>query len=97
VPLQRRADLVEDRGIVDCRRHGLGVLVGGLLFARAGLRQPGDRDREPEGRHQADLLADARDAFLLNLDQRPVMRTPAGPAALPGPGTQSLCDYSGIS
>ena len=49
--LQRAADLVEDGGIVDRRRHGPGLAVGDLLhgaaqdLARAGLGQPRHRDR----------------------------------------------------
>ena len=41
-------------------------------LARARLRQPGDRDRQLEGRNRPDLLADEADAFLLDLGDRPV-------------------------
>src|SRR6266446_8678898 len=35
LPLQRRADLAQDRGIVDRRRHGPGLAVGDLLHGAA--------------------------------------------------------------
>src|SRR5215469_18185564 len=76
--LERRADLVEDRRIVDSGRHLPGLVVGDFLhgaaqdLAGAGLRQPSHRDRDLERRHRADLVANERDAFLLNLAGRTV-------------------------
>ena len=68
---QSRADLIENRRIVDRRRHGPGLAVGDLLdgaaqdFARARLRQPRHHDGELERRHRADLA------------RAPAPRTPA--------------------
>src|SRR6516225_9062467 len=76
--LQRGADLLQDRGIVDRRRHGPGLAVGDLLhgaaqdFPRTRLRQPGDGDRELERRDRPYFFAHERDAFLLDLGDRPV-------------------------
>src|SRR5262249_59114351 len=71
--LQRSADLVEDCGIVDRRRHGPGFTVGDLLhgaaqdFPRARLRQPLDRDRKLEGCDLADFFAHETAALLFDL------------------------------
>src|SRR5262245_16484714 len=78
LPFQRAADLLEDGGIVDRRRHGPGLAVGDLLhgaaenLARARLRQPPDGDRELEGGDRPDFLAYQRDAFPLDLVGRAV-------------------------
>ena len=62
--------------IVDGRRHGPRLAVSDLFhgaaqdLARARLRQPGDGDRQPEGRDRPDLLANQTDAFLLNVRDR---------------------------
>src|SRR5207253_8687664 len=76
--LQRGADLLQDRGIVDSRRHSPGLAVGDLLhsaaqdFSRARLRQARDRYRELEGCDWADFFAYEPDAFLLDVSQRAV-------------------------
>src|SRR6476646_10001440 len=76
--LQRAADLVENRGIVDRRRHGTGLAVSYLLhsaaqdLARSRLRQTCDRYRDFKGRDRPDLLANEADAFLLDLGNRAV-------------------------
>src|SRR5580704_6656547 len=76
--LQRPADLIQNHRIIDRRRHLPRIAVGNLLdrpaqnLARAGLRQPRYGDGELERRHRADLVADQRHAFLLDLGRRPV-------------------------
>src|SRR5438094_9484955 len=71
--LQRGADLLENRGIVDGRRHGPGLAVSDFLhgaaqnLSRARLRQPHNGDRELERGDRADLVAHERNALLLDL------------------------------
>src|SRR2546430_3854999 len=76
--LQRRADLLQDRRIIDRRRHGPGLAIGDLLhgaaqdFPRTRLRQPRDRDRKLEGCDRPDFFAHEADALLLDLGHGPV-------------------------
>src|SRR5262249_24241973 len=64
---QLRTDLVEDRRIIDGRRHIPGLPVGDLLhraaqdLARARFRQAIDGNCELEGGDRTDLLAHQRD------------------------------------
>src|SRR6266700_3219791 len=73
--LQRVADFVEHLGILDRCRHGPGIAIGDLLdgaaqdFARAGLRQAPDRDRELEGGDRAEFFAHQCDDLFLDLDR----------------------------
>ena len=57
--LQCTLDLVQDRRIIDGRRHGPRSAVGGQRSLR--LRQPGDGYRQLEGSDRADLLANEAD------------------------------------
>src|SRR5262245_20326159 len=76
--LHRTADLVQNRRVVDRRRHGPGLAVGHLLdgaaqdLARPCLRQPRHRDRQLERRHRTDFLAHQRHNLLLDLLRRAV-------------------------
>src|SRR5258707_11172276 len=75
--LQRGADLLEDHGIVDRRRHGPELAVGDFLhgaaqnLSRPRLWQSRNRDRELERRNRADLVAHESDALLLDLGGAP--------------------------
>src|SRR5579885_2277510 len=76
--LQRAADLVQNRRVVDGGRHGPGLAVGDLLdgaaqdLARARLRQPLNRDGEAERGDRADLVAHQLNDLPLDLLRRAV-------------------------
>src|SRR5256714_10801317 len=76
--LQHGADLLEDRGIVDRRRHGPGLAVGDFLhgaaqnLSRPRLRQSRNYDRKLERRDRADLVAHKSDALLFDLGRGPI-------------------------
>src|SRR6516165_7591986 len=75
---ERCVDLIEDDGIVDGCRHLPWFAVGDLLhraaqdLARAGFRQPRHGNGDFERRDRADLVANERNAFLLDFSRRPV-------------------------
>src|SRR6516225_5912176 len=74
---KRRADLVENCRVVDGGGHLPGLAIGDFFYgaaqdlAGAGFRQPRHGDRDFERRDRSDLIANKREAFLLDLGRRP--------------------------
>src|SRR6516225_4931330 len=70
---QRPADFIQDRGVIDRRRHRPNLAVGDLFhgtaqdLARPGLRQPRHGQRELESRNRTDLLPYQSDDLALNV------------------------------